>query len=471
MTVGRRIFLSFFALLLVPVALIGVAMGIVRAHYEGLAEGASSTYPLVLSVRSQFEELNRRVLDEPESLLRPEVLAKFSGENPLRGAAVVRDGAVASAFPKWLTEEVVREAREAGLWHGFASEGKGRYLVYFSWNFAFPDGRRGTFLVVGRRDRHIGGGFAGLMVLAVLVGILVLANGGITWLAAGRIIRPLRSLEKAAERIGSGDLDCPVEPAGDREVRRVFEAFETMRRELKASLDKQLRYERGRRELVAALSHDLRTPITAIRGYVEGLRDGIPRDEEARRRYLAIVDEKARLLDRLIGDLFLFSRMELPGWELRRENLDAAAFVRGVLEEVRSEHPSLRLSFLEMEGVRISADRDHLGRALVNVAENSVRHGGPGERTLSVSVEEERGFCRIRLADDGRGIAEGEEERIFEGLYRGDASRNQRDGGSGLGLAVVRQVTAAHGGRVRAERLRPRGLAIVMELPLGGSHG
>jgi histidine kinase len=466
MTIKRRIFLSFLALLVVPVLLIGIAMGAVRAFYEGRGDGDTSDISSFFSLEKSLTDLNRRVLEDPESLLQKEVLREFSGDRPYRGAAVLRGGSVKSVFPDSLTPGIVEEALDSGLWSGFGGPRRGRHFLYFKWQFTFSDGEPGTFLVVGRKDRHSdGGGVMGLMMLGTVAVLLFLVNGGITWLAAGRIVKPLRRLEEAAVKIGSGDLDGTLDPAGDREIRRVFEAFERMRVELKASLEKQLAYERGRRELVAALSHDLRTPITAIRGYVEGLRDGIPKDEGARRKYLAVIDEKARHLDRLIGDLFLFSRMELPGFALKRESVEAGEFVRRVIEDIQEEHSFLRVRWIRRDPCRISADRDHLRRALTNICENSLLHGGADEPTLEISVEADSGICRIRIADNGRGVAPGEEERIFAGLYRGDESRNQKTGGSGLGLAVVRQVAEAHGGRAWAERISPRGLSVIIELP------
>jgi histidine kinase len=468
MTIKRRIFLSFLALLVVPVLLIGLAMGAVRVYYEGWGGGERRSPASFFSLEEPLFNLNRRVLEDPDSLLQKDVLAEFSSEHPFRGAAVLRAGRLVDASPDRLTPAAVEEALQAGLWRGIGSTRRQQYFLFFQWKFSFSDGVPGTFLLVGSREHYSGSGPAGLLFLLGLAVFLFLVNGGITWLAAGKIVRPLRRLEEAAESIGSGDLDGALEPEGDREIRRVFDAFEMMRRELKASLEKQLAYERGRRELVAALSHDLRTPITSIRGYVEGLRDGIPKDEEARRRYLAVIDEKARLLDRLIGDLFLFSRMELPGYELKREPVAAADFVRAVIDDVRQENPALHVAWLRRDPCSVAADRDHLRRALVNIVENSLRHGESAEPRLDLSVEADAGLCRIRIADNGKGVAPGEEERIFAGLYRGDESRNQRSGGSGLGLAVVRQVAGAHGGRTWAERLSPHGLAVVMELPADG---
>lgn len=459
MTIRRRIFLSFLALLVVPVFLIGFAMAAVRAFYEGREAAGHPVFLSSFTAGEALGSLNRRILEDPDSLLDGNVLAGYASERPYRAAAVLREGRLAAVYPEEGTAEIVEEVLAAGFRRGFGH----RHFLSFRWDFTFSGGEPGTFLLIGGFGPHGGSRVSGLLFLAGLAGLLFLVNGLITWLAAGKIAGPLRRLEEAAARIGAGDLDKPAEPTGDKEIREVFAAFETMRKELKASLEKQLALERNRRELVAALSHDLRTPITAIRGYVEGLRDGIPKDEEARRRYLAVVDEKARLLDRLIGDLFLFSRMELQGFCLEREKVDLAGFVAAAVEEIGEEHPWLRIVWTRRDAGAASVDRDHLRRAVRNICENSLRHGKAG--TLELSVEASPDVLRIRIADDGGGIAPGEEDLVFAGLYRGDGSRNQRDGGSGLGLAVVRQVLEAHGGRAWAERLSPRGLAVILELP------
>jgi histidine kinase len=304
--------------------------------------------------------------------------------------------------------------------------------------------------------------------------LLLAADAGAGVYAILRITGPLRRVESAALAMSTGDLDTPV--AGDRilELSRVFDALETMRSEIRELLLRERDREAERRELIANLSHDLRTPLSAVRGYVDGLREGIADTPEKRARYLAIAGQKIQDLDRMIGQIFLLSTLESKASPLELRRVDLAAFLRDSVEELRLAHveEEARISATGIDEGRepsfVRSDPLQLRRVVENVVENALRHAGKRPVAVSIGLSRDESAPRpravIRIEDDGRGISEADRARVFERFYRGDPSRG--GSGMGLGLAIARQIIEAHGGEIRAERAAAGGAAIVVTIPM-----
>lgn len=451
MTVRSRIFRSSLALLLLPIALIALTAFVVRGYYAVTADsqtGVAERYHVTAVPRALVERAQGMIVNDPSRVTDPRFLESLTTGRPQRGVLVLREGVVVASAPA--------DARiNPRLIHGRV---RGEELRM---DFRFDDGSEGA-LVFLSRPSHAGPWSGGPFFLLTVIGLLLVGNGLISRHASRRIVGPLTRLRDWADRLEAGELDESLKPEGDREIRDVMASIEAMRIRLRESLLRQLHSERSRRELVAALSHDLRTPITAIKGYVEGLRDGIPTTAPDRERYLAVLHDKAALLERMIGDLFLFSRLDVGEVALRREPIDVARLIGEVVDEFGGR---VRIEWSLSVDEPVSGDRDHLRRAIYNIVENSVKYSPVDTVVLSVSIGRVDGATRIAIADDGPGVAREDLERIFEALYRGDPARGQERSGSGLGLAVVRQVLSMHGGRAWAESKEPRGLRIVMEIP------
>ncbi len=314
--------------------------------------------------------------------------------------------------------------------------------------------------------------------LFLIVALILLAADG----AAGvyfilRLTGPLRRVESAALAMSSGDLDTPV--AGDQilELSRVFGALDTMRSKIKDLLGRERDREADRRELIANLSHDLRTPLSSIRGYVDGLREGIADTPQKRERYLGVLDQKIQDLDRMIGQIFLLSTLEAQASPPELRRIDLRAFLRDSLEELRLAHGSEEAIFvaapeMEAEAAPLFAVADplQLRRVTENLVDNSLRHSGKRPVSIFFSIsrlepeEGTRPSVRFTIEDDGRGIPQEELGRVFERFFRGDPSR--AGGGFGLGLAIARQIIEAHGGTISASRGANGGAAFSIVLPL-----
>lgn len=303
-----------------------------------------------------------------------------------------------------------------------------------------------------------------------LIAALALALAGIAWFLRRSILDPLTATSEAAGRVAAGELDIRLPGSRVREVAELNRAFEGMSAALRRSLDRQSRMEQDRRMFISALVHDLRTPLFSLRGSLEGLATGVADTPEKRDRYIAVAQEKAAALERLIADLFAFTRLEYLDEEPKRAPVGLAAFLPRLVEGMRprAETKGVRLALDPGPARTIEADEHLLTRAIENLLDNALRHTPEGgEVRVGWRVDGDR--VAIDVADTGPGIPEQDLPRIFDPLYRGEGSRNRKTGGAGLGLTIARRILVAHGGDLDAANAAPTGAVFTATLPLDAS--
>ena len=281
------------------------------------------------------------------------------------------------------------------------------------------------------------------------------------------IMRPVNALADAARRVEAGDYTRPVGYGGQDEFTAVCAAFEQMQRHLLEEREKNAAYERARTDLVAGISHDLRTPLTSVQGYLKGLRDGVASTEEKRAQYVDIAYRKACDMEVLLQRLFDFSRMETGSLPLSPVRADLGEFVRDYIRGTEGELAQRGGRFV-LRGAPaphpVRIDTGQMGRVLANLTDNALRYAGAEPLVLTLTVWRGGGTERLRFADNGRGVPEEQLPFLFEQFWRGDASRSGKNGeGSGLGLYIVRHIVEAHGGTVTA--WNDGGLVFEISLP------
>lgn len=274
------------------------------------------------------------------------------------------------------------------------------------------------------------------------------------WFLTRMIVRPLDALSAAAHRVAQGELEFHIPASSVQEVAAVRSAFQLMAENLKSSLEREESLEAERRFLLGAIAHDLRTPLFALRGYLEGLENGLANSLEKRTKYLAVCREKADQLDRLVSDLFALTKLDLLEQPATRESVEWERLVKRAVESVQPQATQKGLT-LRIQGAEqpteILGDAHLLQRALENLLDNAIRHspaGGVVEVCWQTRSARGIEFC---LLDEGAGFLEQDLARIFEPMYRSDASRNHETGGAGLGLSIARRVMRLHGGDLVAE--------------------
>lgn len=308
--------------------------------------------------------------------------------------------------------------------------------------------------------------FFPLLFLFLLV-VLGLTNGLLTYLVSRSIIRPLNELKKAAEHIKEGDLDHELKMGRKDELGELSQTFEEMRLRLRESIRIQLQYEENRKELVSNISHDLKTPITAITGCVEGLRDGIADTPEKRMKYIDMIHKKTSDMDRLIDELMMYSKLDLKRLPFLFEKVDINAMLDDYADELRLNPKNAGVIFKYdrlARPVYAIADREKLGRVVANIVDNSLKHMDKQDGAVTFELQDGREEVTVAIADNGRGIGVQSLPYIFERFYRADPSRNTSTGGSGLGLAIVKQIVEEHGGKVWADSTEGQGTRIAFTL-------
>jgi len=300
------------------------------------------------------------------------------------------------------------------------------------------------------------GGVENAFALIVSQGALLIACTSIvSGIIISSVFKPLDELHRATENIMSGNMDYEIRYKKNNEMGRYCQAFEQMRVQLRESLSRQAALEQSRKELIASISHDLRTPLASIRGYVEGLEDGIANDEEKFNRYIAVIKNKTAYLDNQIESLFQYSQLELSGGapDLCRRNADE--MLGAILEPygVEFTDSNIRLDVVRpFPGVAILADESSLSQVFDNLIANAKRHVGEcGVITVQATADDR--YLTVAVSDNGSGIAPEDLPHVFEQFYRAEKSRSRHYGGAGLGLAICKKAIEHHGGTIWAESL------------------
>lgn len=344
------------------------------------------------------------------------------------------------------------------------------YFSYVKFDFYYQDKEEGSIFVIKKVSPYAALSKNLFPILAgVLLLLLIVTNGILNYLVTRSIVKPLDSLKFATEEISEGNLNFKMTAITKDEIGQLSMAFEEMRQKLKESVDMQLKYEENRKELISNISHDLRTPITAIKGYVEGIKDGVADTPEKMDKYLSTIYRRASDMDSLIDDLFLFSKLDLRKIQFNFEEINIVRYIEHFIEELSWD--------LEEQGIQVQlnvhldnfqelviADREKLRRVLANIIQNSIKHMKNEERLLRISVAHKGENMEIIISDNGNGIEPTALPYIFDRFYREDSARNVTTGGSGLGLAIAKQIICEHGGEIWATSELGKGTDIYFTL-------
>lgn len=281
------------------------------------------------------------------------------------------------------------------------------------------------------------------------------------------IIQPLVKLSEAANQIKNGNLDFEVYYEKKDEFGQVFQDFNDMRLQLKESVMARQRLEELRMEMISNISHDLKTPITSINGYIQGIMTGIADTPEKQEKYMGIITVKANEIDNLVNELFLFSKLDSKQISFVKVPIDIVQYAKEVFEEIAFEKKNINISLdskLPLDTL-VLLDGFHFKRVLVNIAENSMKYRRLEMVDLCVNLYERRSHVIIKIADNGKGISNSDAEKIFDRFYRSDSARMNPGNGSGLGLSIAKQIVEGHDGNIWAKGVNGKGMSIYISIP------
>ncbi len=288
--------------------------------------------------------------------------------------------------------------------------------------------------------------------IAEFVILLLTAILMVFWIYKG-IAPQLKTLKRAANNIKEGNLDFTVASSGTDEMSELCNAFEDMRVRLKNNAKDRLEDEAEQRALISNIAHDLKTPITAIKGYAEGMLDGVADTPEKQEKYIRTIYNKANEMNTLINELTLYSKIDTNKIPYNFQKLNLKAYFEDCIEElgIDLENQHIRLDYANFvdPDVLVIADPEQLKRIIHNIVSNSVKYMRADVASrVGIVVKDVGDFVQIEIADNGKGIATHDLPYVFDRFYRADTSRNSAAGGSGIGLSIVKKIVEDHGGKI-----------------------
>lgn len=291
------------------------------------------------------------------------------------------------------------------------------------------------------------------MIVAMVI-ILTVTSLIVTGWVMNGVYRPIRQLSQAMHQIADGDFEYSLTTNKTGEIATLFNNYEQMRLRLKESAEEKVQNEKQNKELISNISHDLKTPITSIKGYVEGIMDGVADTPEKMNKYIKTIYNKANDMDRLINELTLYSRIDNNRIPYSFHRINITDYFADCVEEVGLdlESKGIKLNYTNLvpADTRIIADPEQMKRVINNIINNSVKYLGKKDGVIDIRILDDVESVRIEIEDNGKGIAAKDLANIFERFYRTDASRNSTQGGSGIGLSIVKKIIEDHGGYIWA---------------------
>lgn len=268
------------------------------------------------------------------------------------------------------------------------------------------------------------------------------------------IATPLVKLKKATQNIKEGNLDFVLDVEGDDEFSELCRDFEEMRKRLKESAEEKVLLDKENKELISNISHDLKTPITAVKGYVEGIMDGVADTPEKMDRYVKTIYNKTNEMDHLINELTFYSKIDTNRIPYTFSKLNVEDYFGDCAEEVGLELETRGIELVYANyvesGVLVIADGEQIRRVIHNIISNAIKYMDKPKGIIQIRVKDVGDFIQVEIEDNGKGIAAKDIAYIFDRFYRTDVSRNSSKGGSGIGLSIVKKILEDHGGKVWA---------------------
>lgn len=322
-------------------------------------------------------------------------------------------------------------------------------------DFKYQDGTKGSLFIVTMLEEtvpEIKSLVADAIVSIILILVLTACVLSV-WIYTS-LMNPIKKLQVATQNIKDGNLDFTIDAESDDEIGELCKNFEEMRQRLKDSAEEKLISETENKALISNIAHDLKTPITAVKGYAEGLIDGVADTDEKREKYIRTIYNKANEMDTLLNELTLYSKIDTNRIPYNFAKLNVSEYFSDCIEEIGLdlEAKNIGLAYFNYadEDVQIIADPEQLRRVINNIVGNSIKYLDKQRGLINIRIKDVGDFIQVEIEDNGRGIAARDLPYIFDRFFRADASRNSATGGSGIGLSIVKKIIEDHGGKIWA---------------------
>ncbi|TCL36917.1 signal transduction histidine kinase [Anaerospora hongkongensis] len=356
-----------------------------------------------------------------------------------------------------------------GRWH-HRHEMRHRHFMHHYKYFRFfrPVGLAFSLLIL-----YLMFSWIGIKETGVIVGALIIAKEIAQFFfllrLEKRIFKPMEKIKHGLDEVATGNYNVKVEYCQPNDLELLIYAFNDMTEKLYEGEKLQSAYEENRKALIANISHDLKTPVTAIQGYIEALLEGNVADE-SKTKYFKTIYNNATYLNKLIDDLFLFSKLDMQKLGLQYERVSIGKFMGDLMEEFQFNfsEENIQLHYLDTlsEDVAVKLDGKRMQQAFTNILTNAVQHGPESGLVLHVRLYRQENLIGIDIQDNGPGIPEDKLAYIFDRFYRIETERPKNIAGTGLGLAIAKELVEAHGGTIRAVSPGCQGTCFTILLPV-----
>lgn len=467
-----RLWITFATIIVLPVILTTIAFGIISylvINSEGknygieikdftmLSESISSFGELT---EEAFYKLRAQVDLDPSRFLDKEYLNRINQEIEDNSSyLIVRKGdQIYYTGNETAAEQLFDRLPEYGDSYKGADAG-----YYYSdmqklvkqIDFLFPDGSLGSIFIVTKVSSVVSKTLIVYLFASIILILLFTSIMLTQWIRKG-VFLPLSEMNVAMQHIAREDFDYVLErkPDDQGEMGELYQSYEDMRLKLKESKEEMLQNEKQNKELVSNISHDLKTPITSIKGYVEGIIDGVADTPEKMERYIKTIYTKACDMDRLISELTFYSGIDSNRIPYHFHCINVTDYFNDCVEDVgfELESKNIQLNYTNLlnPDTQIIADPEQMKKVINNIIGNSIKYMDKEKGIIDIRLLEDTDSVRVEIEDNGKGIEAKDLGNIFERFYRTDASRNSSQGGSGIGLSIVKKIIEDHGGYIWA---------------------
>lgn len=472
MKLRTRLITAFLIVILIPITLIGSVTTLLGKYQLHLIEknyGISGTtvdsfsnsiQVLAKMTTESCEELKAMAVENPKNMEDATYLNDFNEKlESMRSFLIVKKGEtiVYAGSNSKKADELVSYLCDLG--DANIGSDSGLYLggdiqvLLRQVDFKFSDGMEGNAYLLTDVELMIPEvrSFIQRIIIGVLITLLLTAFCMTGWIYRGVMI-PVNKLRKATQNITEGNLDFELKYGVDDELGALCDDIEQMRVRLKENTEEKLKSEQENKELISNISHDLKTPVTTIKGYAEGILDGVAGTPEKQKKYVQTIYNKAVEMDNLINELTLYSRIDRNRIPYNFSMVNVNGFFQDCAEELKIELEAKNFEFSFYNyvdsDINVIADVEQIARVIHNIVNNSVKYMDKLQGKINLRVKNVGDFVQVELEDNGKGIDAKALPYIFDRFYRTDASRNSAMGGSGIGLSIVKKIIEDHGGKI-----------------------
>ena len=473
MKLKTRLVIAFFTIIIIPVLMAAMMVSMVCRYQIGVVEKNYGITGTTISDFTNSMQVLARVTEKPYHELKDmsgqasemedaTELDQFNKklENKNAYLLVRKDGTIVYTGSdddrvKAVIEQLpgygdTDTTSENGIYLGGDAEALVKQV-----DFRYDDGNKGSAFIVSDVSNVIPevGQFFCEILIGIVVILILTSAALIIWIYRA-VMGPIGKMQTAAQNIKDGNLDFELKPEADDELGKLCQSLEEMRGRLKESAEEKLKYDKESKELISNISHDLKTPVTTIKGYAEGIIDGVADTPEKMDRYVRTIYNKTNEMDHLINELTFYSKIDTNRIPYTFSKLNVEDYFSDCAEELGLEMETRGIELVYAnyveKGVQVIADGEQIRRVIHNIVSNAIKYMEKPRGIIQLRVKDVGDFIQVEIEDNGKGIAAKDLPYIFDRFYRTDVSRNSSKGGSGIGLSIVKKIMEDHGGKVWA---------------------